>query len=127
MSPASKILNLGAGRKRLENAINVDWVSSTGPDIVHDLNVFPWPFRDHSFKEIYDNDVLEHLDDIVKVVNEIHRISESGAQVSITVPHFSSGNAFTDPTHRHYFGSRSFEYFTGESLLSFYADCRFRH
>ena len=127
MASVSKILNLGAGRKRLENAINIDCVSSTGPEIVHDLKVFPWPLRDRSFKEIHAYDVLEHLDDSVKVMNEIHRISENGAQISITVPHFSSGNAFTDPTHRHYFGYRSFEYFNSESPFSFYTDCRFKH
>ena len=44
----------------------------------------------------------------------------------MTVPHFSSANAFTDPTHRHYFGRFSFSYFTGEHLFDFYSDCRFR-
>ncbi|MBM3824518.1 MAG: class I SAM-dependent methyltransferase [Verrucomicrobia bacterium] len=124
---ALKKLNLGAGRKRMQDAVNLDLVAGTGPEVVHDLNSFPWPFEDHSFDEVHAYDVIEHLGDIVKVVNEIHRISRPGARVVITVPHFSSANAFTDPTHRHYFGHRSFEYFTGESSFSFYSECRFRH
>jgi hypothetical protein len=42
------------------------------------------------------------------------------------VPHFSSSNAFTDPTHRHYFGWFSFDYFTGEHEHSYYTRARFR-
>src|SRR5438309_1240736 len=35
-------------------------------------------------------------------------------------------NAFTDPTHRHYFGYLSFNYFTEKNELSFYSSARFR-
>ena len=105
----------------------MDLVAGTSPDVVHDLNRFPWPFENGAFHEVHAADVIEHLEDIVKVMNEIHRVSRPGARVHITVPHFSSGNAFTDPTHRHYFGFRSLEYFTGESSFSFYSNCRFKH
>jgi hypothetical protein len=41
------------------------------------------------------------------------------------VPHFSCSNAFTDPTHRHYFGRFSFDYVTDGHELSFYSRARF--
>lgn len=41
------------------------------------------------------------------------------------MPHYSSSNAFTDPTHRHYFGVFSFDYFTEDSRFPFYTDVRF--
>lgn len=119
-------LVLGAGRKQRPDAVNVDIVASTDPDVVHDLNVLPWPFEDDRFEEIDANDVIEHLDDIIATMREIHRISKDGAVVRITVPHFSSANAFTDPTHRHYFAAASFHYFTGEHQFSFYTSERFR-
>ena len=120
------ILNLGCGQKKLPNAVNLDVTPDTNPDVVHNLNVCPWPFSDNQFSEVRANDVIEHLGDIVEVMGELHRVCRQGAKISITVPHFSSANAFTDPTHRHYFGWYSFDYFTGEHEHSYYTRARFR-
>jgi hypothetical protein len=106
--------------------VNVDVVPVTGADLIHDLNVRPWPLPDGHFREVLAYDVIEHLDDIVRTMEEIHRVCEDGAVVKITVPHFSCANAFTDITHRHYFSVSSFEYFTGESEFDFYTERRFR-
>lgn len=121
-----RVLNLGAGEKRRADAINVDLVASTGPELVHDLNEFPWPLPDDHFREVLAFDVIEHLDDVIRVMEEVHRVCADGAVVRITLPHFSCANAFTDPTHRHYFGWFSFHYVTGEHQFSFYTDRRFR-
>jgi SAM-dependent methyltransferase len=121
-----RTLNLGAGNKQRPDAVNVDITASTRPDIVHDLNVRPWPLESEQFTEVLAHDVIEHLDDVVATMEEIHRVSQHGAVVRITLPHFSCANAFTDPTHRHYFGWFSFDYFTGEHEFSFYTDVRFR-
>ncbi len=119
-------LVLGSGRKKQDDAINVDIVASTNPDIVHDLNRVPWPLPDNQFNECHAYDVIEHLDNIVTTMEEIHRVCQNGAVVRITVPHFSCGNAFTDPTHRHYFSCFSLNYFTGEHQFSFYSECHFK-
>lgn len=119
-------LNLGCGNKRLDDAVNLDLTPDTSPDVVHDLNQTPWPFEAGRFDTVLAYDVLEHVDDIVAAMEEIHRVCRDGAIVKITVPHFSSGNAFTDPTHRHYFSWFSYHYFTGESAFSFYTRKRFR-
>jgi SAM-dependent methyltransferase len=119
-------LCLGSGRKQQDGAVNVDIVASTNPDIVHDLNRTPWPLPSDQFDECHAYDVIEHLNDIVATMEEIHRVCRNGAVVRITVPHFSSGNAFTDPTHRHYFSCFSLNYFTGEHQFSFYSDRRFK-
>lgn len=58
-------------------------------------------------------------------MQEIHRIGMPKAHVVITTPHFSSANAYTDPTHRHFLGYYSFDYFTGENEWSFYTNVRF--
>ncbi|MGH7282615.1 MAG: hypothetical protein ACRELY_13900 [Polyangiaceae bacterium] len=72
------------------------------------------------------HDVVEHLDDVIGTMEEVHRVCRRGASVKITVPHFSSSNAFTDPTHQHYFGYESFHYLTGEHAHSHYTKSRFR-
>jgi SAM-dependent methyltransferase len=120
------ILNLGCGNKHRDGAVNLDVTATTGPDVVHDLNVIPWPFPDNQFAEVHAYDVIEHLADVPAVMSEIYRITRPGARVFITVPHFSCANAFTDPTHRHYFGYFSFDYFTEGHELSFYSTARFR-
>lgn len=119
-------LCLGSGNKKNPDAVNVDLVASTNPDICHNLNSMPWPLPDNQFEECTAFDVMEHLDDLVKVMEEIHRVCRNGAAVRITTPHFSCSNAFTDPTHRHYFSWFSLHYFTGEHDFSFYSECRFK-
>jgi SAM-dependent methyltransferase len=121
-----RILNLGCGLKHLANAVNLDITSATRPDVVHNLNQRPWPFEDGAFDEFRANDVIEHLDDVVATLEEIHRIATPGAILRVTVPHFSCANAFTDITHRHYFGYFSFHYFTGENEFPFYTGARFK-
>ena len=48
----------------------------------------------------------------------------------VGVPHFSSANAYTDPTHRHYFSGRFADYMVEgtESFrhFGFYGSARFR-
>ena len=122
-----RILSLGSGKNRsILGAVTIDIVSDTLPDIVHDLNKFPWPFDDDTFEAIHCMDVIEHLEDVVKTMEEMHRISRVGARVYIATPHFSCANSYTDPTHRHHLGFFSFDYFTGENQWDFYTRARFR-
>jgi ubiquinone/menaquinone biosynthesis C-methylase UbiE len=113
------ILQLGCGHNYLADAVNVDLRSDLGADVVCDLNQRPWPFPDNRFRMVLAVHVLEHLHDTVAAIEEIHRVSRPGAIVKITTPHFSSPNAFTDPTHCHFFGYFSFTYFTGENIHAF--------
>ena len=122
---APGVLHLGCGLKKLPGAVNVDLVASVQPDLVHNLDQRPWPLPDNHFREVLAYDVIEHLDDIVGTMEEIHRVCTDGAIVKLTVPHFSCANAFTDITHRHYFSSASFHYFTGENEFPFYSAARF--
>jgi SAM-dependent methyltransferase len=125
-NPTKQILNLGCGRKKIVGAVNLDVTSETEPDVVHNLDKAPWPFRDDSFDEVHAYDVIEHTKDIVVTMSEIHRVCRHGAAVNITVPHFSSFGAFTDPTHRHFFGRFTFDYFSEDHPLNFYSGARFR-
>lgn len=121
-----RILHLGCGLKRIDGAVNVDLREITGPDVVHNLDRRPWPFEDEAFDEVIAYDVIEHLEDIVATMEEIHRVSTDGAVVKLTVPHFSCANTFIDITHRHCFSWFSFHYFTGENEFPFYTAARFR-
>ncbi len=56
-------LNLGCGKQIKEDYTNLDKVALEGVDVVHDLDVFPYPFRDNTFDEILCSHVLEHVDE----------------------------------------------------------------
>lgn len=122
-----RTLNLGSGKNRaIAAAVTIDRVADTHPDIVHDLDTYPWPLVDNSFDAIYCIDVIEHLRDVVKAMEEMHRISRNGGRVHIATPHFSCANSYTDPTHLHHLGYFSFNYFTGENQWDFYTKARFK-
>ncbi len=105
------LLDLGCGNHKQPGAVGIDVNPRSAADVIHDLNLFPYPFPDSEFDEIYADNAIEHLDDVIKVLEEIHRISKPSALVKIIVPYFRSRYAYIDPTHRHFFTADSFSYF----------------
>jgi SAM-dependent methyltransferase len=119
MSLPEKI-NLGCGKKKMPGYLNVDRVAAVEPDVVHDLNVYPYPFPDNSFEEVCAYDVVEHLNDVMVFMREVWRIARPDARVVFTTPHFSSANSFTDPTHQRHLSYYSFDYFTVGHQWNYY-------
>jgi len=123
------ILDLGCGNRKRAGAIGVDSNPRSDADVIHDLNVLPYPFAESSFDEIYLDNVLEHLQDVVAVVEELYRIAKPNGLVRVIVPYFRARWAFIDPTHRHFFTVQSFSYFDPEHIhckLYDYSTARFR-
>lgn len=124
-----KVLDLGCGNRKRAGAVGIDINPETAADIVHNLNETPYPFKDSEFDEIYADNVIEHLDDVLKVMEELHRISRSGGMIKVIVPYFRAKWAFIDPTHRHFFTVDSFSYFDPEHIhnkLFNYSKARFK-
>lgn len=123
------VLHLGAGHSPLAGAVTTDINPATTPNVICDLNQALWPFADDSFDGVVALSVLEHLDDFLGTMSQIHRISRAGAVTSILVPHFSDAAAFVDPTHRQFFSARSCDYFIHgtevEGEYGFYVPYRF--
>ena len=92
-------LNLGCGRDIKEGWTNIDCVTRFNPEVVHDLNITPYPFEDNTFDEVLMKHLIEHLSEPKRTLNEIHRICKNGAIVQINTPHFSSNNAWSDIEH----------------------------
>jgi|SRR3989344_908317 len=105
-------LNVGCGSKILAGYVNLDKFKIPGVDIVHDLEKFPYPFKKDSFEEIGCFMILEHMEDLVQIMKELHRISKNGALIRIKVPYFSCASNFIDPTHKRLFSYYSFDFFT---------------
>lgn len=107
------ILVLGCGNKPYPDAINHD-ITKHSPhvDIAHDLSVLPWPWADNQFKHVIAESVLEHLDiDLLTAMNEIWRICNVGAMLSVKLPYWKHETTWNDPTHRRGFGLGIFEQF----------------
>jgi len=119
-------INLGCGKDIRKGWINVDKLELPGVDIVHDLNKFPYPFPDNFADYILMNHILEHLDDVIAVMEEIYRILKPKAIVEIAVPYYKWKGAFKDPTHKHFFTPDSMDYFTEGFKWNFYTKARFK-
>jgi SAM-dependent methyltransferase len=96
-------LNLGCGQNRLEGYVNVDREAAVAPDVVMNLERFPWPFEDGSVDEVLAAHVLEHVGATAElftgIMKELYRICRNGAKLTIVVPHPRHDNFFDDPTH----------------------------
>lgn len=99
------VLDVGCGGNKVPGAVGLDISPDTDADVVHDLDVTPYPFEDSSFDEILLQDVIEHVERPMQVFAELHRIGRPGARVVLRTPHFSSVLAYSDPTHRHAFST----------------------
>lgn len=121
----STILNLGCGEDYVDGAVNVDYFAKR-VDVRHELNIFPYPFSDNEFDAIRCMNIIEHLDDVIQVMEELHRIGKAGCRVTIRVPHFRSACLYEDLTHKHGFAWRSFDIFNdSSSVYGRYSNIRF--
>lgn len=111
------ILDLGCGKKKRPNSIGVDYSDRHNADVIHDLNIFPYPFDSSSIDEVYMDNVLEHLDEPMRVMKEVHRICKPGAIVKVIVPYFRSVWAFIDPTHKTFYTVDSFAYYDPRHII----------
>ncbi len=111
----ARTLDVGCGPYKIPGAVGIDQQLWPGVDVVYNLERYPWPFADGAFERVICRHSLGHLSDVVKAIEEIHRVLRPGGRVEIVAPHFSSDNAFVDPTRRAFFGYRSMDYFCANS------------
>ena len=94
--------DLTPGRE-FEDLVTLDLENA---DVIHDLDVLPYPFEDGEFDEIHAYEVLEHCGSqgdfrfFFEQFNEFHRILKPGGVFCGSVPDWRSIWAFGDPGHR---------------------------
>lgn len=122
-----KKLDLGCGLEKVEGADGLDALDLPGVKYKHDMNKFPYPIKPNSYDEIHCYHILEHVDDVIKVMEEIYRIGKNNAQVYIRSPHASCSKVlWADPTHKRGFSTRTFiEYFSSTGRWGYYTKANF--
>lgn len=78
-------LEIGGGyRPRGDGFVNLDRIPEA--DIIHDLEVRPWPVEDNTVVEVYTSHCIEHVVDPVAFLNECCRVCVIGAKMEIRCP-----------------------------------------
>lgn len=116
MSRRELLIGCGNSRKKLigfeglpqewENLTTLDIDPNAGADVVHDLDVLPYPFEDNTFDEIHAYEVLEHCGTqgdwrfFLAQFSEFWRILKPDGFLIGTCPMWDSPWAWADPGHR---------------------------
>ena len=88
-------------------------------DINFDLEKSDWPIVNNSVGIVRAYDALEHLKDPINTMKEIHRILAAGGMLLSRTPSTDGRGAFQDPTHRSFWNSNSFWYYTKRQTAAY--------
>jgi len=102
-------LNLGCSDRHESGWLNVDLCEPA--DVIADLSV-TWLWKDSEVDGIKAHDIIEHLPDKIRTMNEAWRVLKPGAHFDIVVPTTDGPGAWQDPTHVSYWNRNSFLYYT---------------
>ncbi len=110
-----KKLNIGAGRTRIPGFVNID-VSSRA-EVTLDLGRDPLPFPDDSVELVFSYHTLEHVEDYLFALAEIHRVLKHGGLLLLGLPYVTlTEYNLVNPYHRHNFNEHSFRFFDRAGL-----------
>lgn len=109
-------LDLGCGQNRQPGFTGVDivipnaWPADDPGYVQADLFSTPWPFKDDSVGQVYCSHFVEHVPDLVKFWNELWRVCNHGAHVTMIHPYWTSVRCWQDPTHLRAMSEASYLY-----------------
>ena len=89
-------LNVGSGRNTLDGWVNLDSQPLPGVDIVFDLETCRHkaiPLDESSVDEFLVSHLLEHIVDVLPMMQELHRVAKNGAIMEIRVPRMEAASS----------------------------------
>lgn len=100
----------------------IDIQALEGVDLVHDLNVHPWPVESGSVEEAKAWHIVEHIPPacvtekgtrrpFLEFMDECWRVLKVGGRIDIETPHGGSKGYLHDPTHCNPCDELTFEHF----------------
>jgi SAM-dependent methyltransferase len=125
-------IDIGSGPRPRPGFYALDQLELDGIDIVADLNQPLDLLPDACAEHIFASHTLEHVEKLLPLIAEIHRIARPGALLEIIAPHFSNPYYYSDPTHVRFFGLYTMNYFVDTQkqpevwrVPNFYSQVRF--
>lgn len=112
-------LDIGCGANKQANFVGLDKRPLPGVDIVHDLEVFPYPIPDGVCNTIVGSHIIEHIKPwlTIDLMNEIWRILRVGGKVAFAFPYGVSDGFVQDPTHCNACNETTWEYYDPNCYL----------
>jgi SAM-dependent methyltransferase len=105
------VMDIGCGNhKQHAWAIGVDRYPYPAVNVITQIER-GLPFADRTVDQVFAVHVLEHVQDLLGVMNEIHRILKPDGVLHVMVPHWEYVNAVADPTHVRFFHAQTFKFF----------------
>jgi predicted SAM-dependent methyltransferase len=106
-------LDIGCGDNKQDGFIGLDKRELDGIDIVHDLEVFPYPLPDEVCSVIVGSHIVEHIKPwlTIDLFNELWRIMQPDGKLVLATPYAGSRPFWQDPTHCNGFNEVTWQYF----------------
>jgi len=94
-------IDVGCGEACQPEFIGMDKRDLEGVDIVHDVEVFPWPIEDDSVHVLMMSHIVEHIKPWLQIdfINEAWRVLKPKGMLLISTPYGGSFRYNQDPTH----------------------------
>lgn len=128
-------LDIGCGANKQPGFVGMDVLALPGVDIVHDINIHPWPLPDECALVAMCSHLVEHIPPVaigangtwfpfIAFMDEVWRVLKPEGQFAIVCPHGWSAGYLQDPTHCNAINENTWAYFCPEQadgmLYSFY-------
>ncbi len=109
------VVDVGCGSyKQARKAIGVDRYPHEGVELVADLE-HGTALRSDSVDHIFAVHVLEHVNNLMALMNDLHRALRETGILHVMVPYWQHSVAVADPTHVRFFVPQSFKTFCSAS------------
>lgn len=112
-------LDVGAGKSIHPGFVGMDRRPLPGIDIVHDVEVLPWPLDDGAVSVIIMSHLVEHIKpwNQIPLMDECWRILEPNGLLLISTPYGGSFRYNQDPTHCSPWNEATVEYYLKDCPL----------
>lgn len=118
-------LDIACGASKQPGFVGLDIQALPGVDIVHDLNIHPWPLPDECCLRAIASHIVEHIPPVaidngrtrflfLEFMNDVWRIMKVGGEFAIACPHGASSGYLQDPTHCNQLNEMTWAYFSKE-------------
>ena len=108
-------LDVGCGGNKQEGFVGMDIRPLDGVDIIHDVEVYPWPLPNDCVLVAICSHLVEHINPhrfgFINFMNELWRVMKVDGEVLIICPHAHSTGFAQDPTHCNMVNEVTFAYF----------------